>query len=103
MKKLTKNFIAFTLSEMMIVLLILSVISAATLPSITQRNEVKPSVISSRWSFDYKYNKGYFYKTGSNSDSTDVIVGFPNLGSATAAHKSLLQTNNKNASLRLML
>ena len=101
MKNLTKNFIAFTLSEMMIVLLILSVISAATLPSITQRSEVKPRKTSSKWVFDKRYNKGYFYQTGSNSASTDVVIGF-DISDATAAQKAALQTANKNAALRLV-
>ena len=101
MKNLTKNFIAFTLSEMMIVLLILSVISAATLPSITQRSEVKPRKTSSKWVFDKIYNKGYFYQTGSNSASTDVVIGF-DISDATAAQKAALQTVNKNAALRLV-
>ena len=101
MKNLTKNFIAFTLSEMMIVLLILSVISAATLPSITQRSEVKPRKTSSKWVFDKRYNKGYFYQTGSNSASTDVVIGF-DISDATAAQKAALQTVNKNAALRLV-
>lgn len=102
MKNLTKNFIAFTLSEMMIVLLILSVISAATLPSITQRSEVKPRKTSSRWAFDKRYNKGYFYQTGSNSGSTDVVIGYYDISNATAAQKTALQTANKNAALRLV-
>lgn len=102
MKNLTKNFIAFTLSEMMIVLLILSVISAATLPSITQRSEVKPRKTSSIWAFDKRYNKGYFYQTGSNSGSTDVVIGYDDISNATAAQKTALQTANKNAALRLV-
>ena len=102
MKNLTKNFIAFTLSEMMIVLLILSVISAATLPSITQRSEVKPRKTSSIWAFDKRYNKGYFYQTGSNSASTDVVIGYDDISNATAAQKTALQTANKNAALRLV-
>ena len=39
MKFKFKNLIAFTLSEMMIVLLIVSVISAATIPTITQQKQ----------------------------------------------------------------
>lgn len=108
MKKLTKNFIAFTLSEMMIVLLILSVISAATLPAITQRNEVKPRITSSKWSYYAFYKsayggvRGYFYKAATNSDSSDVIIGFPYLEAATAAQKTALINANKNAALRLV-
>ncbi|MBR1680363.1 prepilin-type N-terminal cleavage/methylation domain-containing protein, partial [bacterium] len=68
-----KNFIAFTLSEMMIVLLIISVISAATLPAITQRNEIKPANAGSVWWYDNKYTKGYFY---ANDANTDVLIGY---------------------------
>lgn len=45
MKFKFKNLIAFTLSEMMIVLLIVSVISAATIPTITQKKQ-KPYDVS---------------------------------------------------------
>ena len=48
MKEKFKNFIAFTLSEMMIVLLIFSVLTAATLPAITTRKEnPNPNISSS--------------------------------------------------------
>ena len=104
MKKLTKNFIAFTLSEMMIVLLILSVISAATIPSITQRNEVKPRKTSSNWIFDYYYNKGYFYYSNDYANISDVIIGYKdiarNINSSTT--KTTLVNAGKNASLRLV-
>lgn len=47
MKEKFKNFIAFTLSEMMIVLLIFSVLTAATLPAITTRKEnPNPNIVS---------------------------------------------------------
>lgn len=80
MKKTDKNFIAFTLSEMMIVLLIVSVISAAILPAITTKKDVKPLNPISLWNYDNTYNKGYFYVNSKNSDPELVILGdrFPN-------------------------
>lgn len=76
MKKQKNNFIAFTLSEMMIVLLIISVISAATLPAITQKNQVKPMSSESPWKYDNQYTKGFY--TGVSGDSADnfnVAIG----------------------------
>ncbi len=76
MKKQKNNFIAFTLSEMMIVLLIISVISAATLPAITQKNQVKPMTSESPWKYDNQYTKGFY--TGVSGDSADnfnVAIG----------------------------
>ena len=101
MKKLSKNFIAFTLSEMMIVLLIISVISAATLPAITSRNESNASQISassggtvnvySNWMYDTTYTRGYYYRKDSDykfligspwslfaDDSNNTQTGFNN-------------------------
>lgn len=84
MKNFSKNFIAFTLSEMMIVLLIISVISAATLPTITSRNESNASQISastggtvnvtSNWMYDTTYTKGYYYKKDSDYK---FVIGSP--------------------------
>lgn len=84
MKRFSKNFIAFTLSEMMIVLLIISVISAATLPAITSRDESKAGTISastgasssvySNWLYDSTYTKGYYWKSPSRTDEI-VFIG----------------------------
>lgn len=67
MKFKFKNLIAFTLSEMMIVLLIVSVISAATIPTITQQKQ-KP------------YNV-----TENNSTSTNDIWKYDNFSGITAS------------------
>lgn len=93
MKKNYKNFIAFTLSEMMIVLLIISVISAATLPAITSRDEVKVDEtvqqgttvsIASNWMPDTTYTKGYYYR---KNNATQVVIG-SNLASSTTANRT---------------
>lgn len=81
----TENFIAFTLSEMMIVLLIISVISAATIPAITRRKEIKPLTFVSNWFFDtYAHTAGYFY---ANNNETDVIIG-KDIKNASASDKT---------------
>lgn len=67
MKFKFKNLIAFTLSEMMIVLLIVSVISAATIPTITQQKQ-KP------------YNV-----TENNSTSTNDIWKYDNFSGITVS------------------
>ena len=76
MKKFNKNFIAFTLSEMMIVLLLVSVISAATIPAITSRDEVKagqmasgsgPVNFSSNWFYDSTFTRGYYFQNSNPS------------------------------------
>lgn len=93
MKKNYKNFIAFTLSEMMIVLLIISVISAATLPAITSRDEVKVDEtvqqgstvsIASNWMPDTTYTKGYYYR---KNNATQIVIG-SNLASSTTANRT---------------
>lgn len=93
MKKIYKNFIAFTLSEMMIVLLIISVISAATLPAITSRDEVKVDEtvqqgttvsIASNWMPDSTFTKGYYYR---KNNATQVVVG-QNLASSTSVNRT---------------
>ncbi len=93
MKKKYKNFIAFTLSEMMIVLLIISVISAATLPAITSRDEVKVDEtvqqgstvnIASNWMPDSTYTKGYYYR---KNNATQIVIG-PNLASSTSFNRT---------------
>lgn len=106
MKKRTdKNFIAFTLSEMMIVLLIISVISAATLPAITSRDEVKAGLaaqsgaidITSAWMPDVTYTKGYYYRNNAN---TDVIIG-NDVSEQSAANKTTHINSYGAAALKL--
>lgn len=93
MKRNYKNFIAFTLSEMMIVLLIISVISAATLPAITSRDEVKVDEtvqqgstvsVASNWMPDTTYTKGYYYR---KNNATQIVIG-PNLASSTSSDRT---------------
>lgn len=90
MKHFSKNFIAFTLSEMMIVLLIISVISAATLPAITSRDESQAGGISattgasssvySNWLYDSTYTKGYYFykKTNNSAIKNEFVVAIGN-------------------------
>lgn len=71
MKEKIKNFIAFTLSEMMIVLLIFSVISAATLPVITTRKEnpnpnISGTSSSGIWGIE-NFTGGIYYDTYNNA------------------------------------
>lgn len=96
MKHFSKNFIAFTLSEMMIVLLILSVISAATLPAITSRDESRANkasqgsgeVVRSSWMYDGEHTKGFYFRKNEN---TDVRIG-TNIATSPAQAKAL-ETN----------
>lgn len=107
MKKDYKNFIAFTLSEMMIVLLIISVISAATLPAITSRDEVKAGdvaqssasavSVSSNWMPDTQYTNGYYYR---KNKVTQVLIG-QDLSSSTAAQRTT--ANNTYGTANLVL
>ena len=72
-QKRLKNFIAFTLSEMMIVLLIISVLSAVTLPNFVGRKSAKNIDTDSTWQYDYTYTFGDYYK--GNTNNTQVIIG----------------------------
>lgn len=78
MKFKFKNLIAFTLSEMMIVLLIVSVISAATIPTITQQKQKPYNVTENNstsandvWKYD---NFSGIFNDSSISDSDQKIV-----------------------------
>ncbi len=81
MKEKFKNFIAFTLSEMMIVLLIFSVLTAATLPAITTRKEnSNPNIssgsggeASSIWE-EESYTNGIFYDYYTKSNPKEVVI-----------------------------
>lgn len=79
MKERFKNFIAFTLSEMMIVLLIFSVISAAILPTITTRKEnANPNITSGGsgseiWDYETTTN-GIVYNSYENTSSKPYPV-----------------------------
>lgn len=76
MKKINKNFIAFTLSEMMIVLLIVSVLSAATLPAITgkKKSETAP-VTGSSWQKEINFDLGHYFIRNDNNNDPEVIIG----------------------------
>ena len=93
MKEKFKNFIAFTLSEMMIVLLIFSVLTAATLPAITTRKEnPNPNIVSGGddagliWEVANNGSIFYDYNTGSNpkevviNSSSSINGGFHEVG-----------------------
>ncbi len=100
MKEKFKNFIAFTLSEMMIVLLIFSVLTAATLPAITTRKEnPNPNISSSGgdeagliWKeaddgsifYDYKDNpiEVVINSSSSINDSFHAVGELGNVGAA---------------------
>ncbi len=98
MKNLSKNFIAFTLSEMMIVLLIVSVISAATLPTITSRNTAKPVSATSIWQYDNLRTFSYYY---ANNADTDIVIG-NDLGSTfSLANKFTAISNYGRSPLKL--
>lgn len=108
MKRFSKNFIAFTLSEMMIVLLIISVISAATLPAITSRDESKAGGISastgststvySNWMYDSSFTKGFYYK----KDQNHIFSVGKNIGNLSASQINTTFKNN-NGSPTLVL
>lgn len=80
MKFKFKNLIAFTLSEMMIVLLIVSVISAATIPTITQQKQ-KPYNVTENNSTStndiWKYDKfsGITVSDSLSDSDQKVIIG----------------------------
>lgn len=75
-----KNLIAFTLSEMMIVLLIVSVISAATIPTITQQKQ-KPYNVTENNSTStndiWKYDKfsGITVSDSLSDSDQKVVIG----------------------------
>lgn len=108
MKRFSKNFIAFTLSEMMIVLLIISVISAATLPAITSRDESQAGGISastgststvySNWMYDSSFTKGFYYKI----DKNHIFSVGKNIGNLSASQMTTTFKNN-NGSPTLVL
>lgn len=72
-QKRLKNFIAFTLSEMMVVLLIISVLSAVTLPKILTKKSTKSINTDSVWQYDYTYTYGNYFK--GDNDDTQVLIG----------------------------
>lgn len=79
MKFKFKNLIAFTLSEMMIVLLIVSVISAATVPTITQQRQ-KPYNVSdnnatSTENWEYDRFSGIFSAFSLKNKEHSVVIG----------------------------
>lgn len=80
MKFKFKNLIAFTLSEMMIVLLIVSVISAATIPTITQQKQ-KPYNVTENNSTStndiWKYDKfsGITVSDSLSDSDQKVVIG----------------------------
>ena len=80
MKFKIKNLIAFTLSEMMIVLLIVSVISAATIPTITQQKQ-KPYNVTENNSTStndiWKYDKfsGITVSDSLSDSDQKVVIG----------------------------
>ncbi|MBR2526697.1 tail fiber domain-containing protein [bacterium] len=97
MKKLSKNLIAFTLSEMMIVLLIVSVISAATLPAITNKKVENPVLVNSSWQANNPFDYGHFY-IGQNGN--DVLIGI-NASDYTSDIATAFRNKFGNATLRL--
>ena len=80
-QKRFKNFIAFTLAEMMIVLCIIAVLSAVTLPNFIGKKSTKKIDTSSTWQYDYTFTFGDYYK--GNNDNTQVVIGY-NLSSSDA-------------------
>ncbi|MBR1943785.1 tail fiber domain-containing protein [bacterium] len=86
-----KNFIAFTLSEMMVVLLIVSVISAATLPAVVGKKETAQVSTPSQWMNDYMYNGGHYFV----SNDRNLVIGadIKNLNGLNRT-EALLQTGN---------
>lgn len=88
MKFKFKNLIAFTLSEMMIVLLIVSVISAATIPTITQQKQ-KPynfAENNSTGSTSELWQEDKFSGIFSSSDNLQsVIVNYANIAGIYSA------------------
>ena len=77
MKFKFKNLIAFTLSEMMIVLLIVSVISAATIPTITQQKQKPYNVAENNSTGTENWKKDNFsgiFSAFSLEDSNHSIV-----------------------------
>lgn len=88
MKFKFKNLIAFTLSEMMIVLLIVSVISAATIPTITQQKQ-KPynfAESNSTGSTSELWQEDKFSGIFSSSDNLQsVIVNYANIAGIYSA------------------
>lgn len=111
MKFKFKNLIAFTLSEMMIVLLIVSVISAATIPTITQQKQ-KPYNVgennSSSTSDIWKYDNfsGIFSALSLSDNAQKVVIGTDTKNytasqgsfSVDATQPSLVLRKNRNLS-----
>jgi len=90
-----KNFIAFTLSEMMVVLLIVSVISAATLPAIVGKKQTAHVSASSPWMNDYMYNGGHYFLVN------DIVIG-SNIKTLTAANRALAIVQTGSAAIKLV-
>lgn len=97
MKFKFKNLIAFTLSEMMIVLLIVSVISAATIPTITQRkqNKYNSSEVSATALWQKDNFGGIFSNLAVSDNAQTVAIGAD--ASNTAVFTSTKKANYKSA------
>lgn len=116
-----KNLIAFTLSEMMIVLLIVSVISAATIPTITQQKQ-KPYNITQNdttsaeiWKYDnfkgiynFKDNRLFYEKetaialTQTQSNETINELKLYRRGSETPKERGQIRFFHKNNNVGLV-
>ncbi len=97
MKFKFKNLTAFTLSEMMIVLLIVSVISAATIPTITQRkqNKYNSSEVSATALWQKDNFGGIFSNLAVSDNAQTIAIGTD--ASNTAVFTSTTKANYKSA------
>ena len=109
MKFKFKNLIAFTLSEMMIVLLIVSVISAATIPTITQQKQKKYNVSEGSVSATALWQKDNFGGIFSNlavSDNTQTVAigaDTSNTTNFTSSTKANYKASFGNSNIALLL
>lgn len=90
-----KKNLAFTLAEMMVVLAVFSVVSAATLPVMTARQQLTTEVVGAEgssedpWHYNNNYNALYYYNEtqpttsavliGGQVTDTPASIGYPQL------------------------
>ena len=100
MKNKPKNFIAFTLSEMMVVLLIVSVLSAATLPAITKKKTENPKQINPIWQSDSTFDLGHYFVGATGNANAEVHIG-ADTHNLTSTQVATEIANNGAAALKL--
>lgn len=95
-----KKNLAFTLAEMMVVLAVFSVVSAATLPVMTARQQLTTEVAGAEgssedpWSYNSNYNALYYYNSSQPSTSAVMVGGQVTDTPASIGYPQLIVKDN---------